>query len=307
MSTEPNTGLTYQEPGSLQTDALQNELVNYLGVWLNCAVQSVGDTVPPGSPVNGDRYIVGTSATGAWATHDDKLAVYRGGWTFYAPGEGVTVHNLGDGADWINEGSGGWAVKAGGGGIPEAPIDGQQYARKDAGWVVVTGGGGGDFEKIAQVIVTGSAVTDIDFAGLDLDADSLYQLEVYCVPGTTGGHVVGLYYNADTTAANYQTQLGYVVGGSSGGLLQSAASVFSTNTLAATTEPFSFTAKIMKAAGSKPNARASGVSIDTGGAPYISEHAHRWNSTANVTALKLRNSISSGFGIGSFARLYRKN
>jgi hypothetical protein len=28
-------------------------------------------------------------------------------------------------------------------GIPEAPIDGQQYARKDAGWVVVTGGGGG--------------------------------------------------------------------------------------------------------------------------------------------------------------------
>lgn len=29
------------------------------------------------------------------------------------------------------------------GGIPEAPIDGNQYARKDAGWVVISGGGGG--------------------------------------------------------------------------------------------------------------------------------------------------------------------
>jgi len=307
MSTEPITGLTYQAAGSRQTDALQNAELNYYGAWLNCVVISVGDTAPPGSPSNGDCYIVGAGATAAWSGHADELAVYRDGWQFFPPKYEVTIRNQDDASDWIFEGSGGWAVKAGGGGIPEAPIDGQQYARKDAGWVVVTGGGGGDFEKIAQVIVTGSAVTDIDFAGLDLDADSLYQLEVYCVPGTTGGHVVGLYYNADTTAANYQTQLGYVVGGSSGGLLQSAASVFSTNTLAATTEPFSFTAKIMKAAGSKPNARASGVSIDTGGAPYISEHAHRWNSTANVTALKLRNSISSGFGIGSFARLYRKN
>lgn len=34
-------------------------------------------------------------------------------------------------------------VLAGSGGIPEAPIDGNQYARKDAGWDVVASGGGG--------------------------------------------------------------------------------------------------------------------------------------------------------------------
>lgn len=28
-------------------------------------------------------------------------------------------------------------------GVPEAPLDGQQYARQSAGWSVVTGGGGG--------------------------------------------------------------------------------------------------------------------------------------------------------------------
>lgn len=111
MSTEPITGLTYQVAGSLQTDALQNAELNYYGAWLNCVVLSVGDTAPPGSPADGDRYIVGASATGAWATHDDKLAVYRDGWQFYEPIEGVTARNLDDGQDWINEGSGGWAVK----------------------------------------------------------------------------------------------------------------------------------------------------------------------------------------------------
>jgi hypothetical protein len=30
-----------------------------------------------------------------------------------------------------------------GGGIEEAPVDGQQYARQDAGWSVVVGGSGG--------------------------------------------------------------------------------------------------------------------------------------------------------------------
>lgn len=117
MSTEPNTGLTFQEANSLETDALQNELVNYLGVWLNCVVQTIGDPVPPGSPVNGERYIVGASATGAWATHDDELAIYRDGWQFYAPpADGVPiVKNLDDGDDWECV-AGVWAVKAGGGG-----------------------------------------------------------------------------------------------------------------------------------------------------------------------------------------------
>lgn len=117
MSTEPNTGLTRQEPGSLTTDALHNQVVELLGVWLNCAVESIGDAVPPGSPVNGDRYIVGASATGAWATHDDELAIYRDGWQFYAPpAAGVPIiKNLYDGTDWECV-AGVWAEKAGGGG-----------------------------------------------------------------------------------------------------------------------------------------------------------------------------------------------
>lgn len=131
MSTEPITGLTYQEPGSLQTDALQNAELNYYGAWLNCVVLSVGDTAAPGSPLDGDRYIVGTSATGVWATHDDKLAVYRDGWQFYDPIEGVAVRNLDDASDWIFEGSAGWSVKAGGGASAWGGITGTLSAQTD--------------------------------------------------------------------------------------------------------------------------------------------------------------------------------
>ena len=109
MSTEPNTGLTWQEAGSLTTDALHNQVVELLGVWLNCAVQSIGDTVPPGSPVNGQRFIVGASATGAWATHDGEMAIYRDGWQFYAPPEGASALNLDDGFRYVYL-SGAWAT-----------------------------------------------------------------------------------------------------------------------------------------------------------------------------------------------------
>lgn len=97
MAVEPITGLTYQEIGMLQTDVLQNEQLNYFAAWFGAVVQTLGDTAPPGSPVNGHCYIIGASATGAWAGKDEYLTVYRDGWQFYAPKEGATVSNLADG------------------------------------------------------------------------------------------------------------------------------------------------------------------------------------------------------------------
>jgi hypothetical protein len=50
---------------------------------------------PPGSPVVGDAYIVGTSATGAWATHEKDIAIWYGNiWNFIVPKVGMVVHNL---------------------------------------------------------------------------------------------------------------------------------------------------------------------------------------------------------------------
>lgn len=46
---------------------------------------------PPGGPAAGDAYIVAASATGAWATHEGKVAVYNGAsWFFITPRIGDT-------------------------------------------------------------------------------------------------------------------------------------------------------------------------------------------------------------------------
>ena len=46
-------------------------------------------TTPPASPSEGDRYLVPTSATGAWVGQDGDLAVVLGGtWIFITPREG---------------------------------------------------------------------------------------------------------------------------------------------------------------------------------------------------------------------------
>lgn len=68
-------------------------------------------TTPPGSPTNGDRYIVATGSTGAWSGQDGKLAVYiSGAWTFYSPSNGWLAkdENSGlfisyNGSSWVTD------------------------------------------------------------------------------------------------------------------------------------------------------------------------------------------------------------
>lgn len=112
MAVEPITRLPYQEANSLQTDVLQNEQLNYFAAWANAVVQTVGDNDPPGSPTDGQRYVIGTSPTGTWSGKAKYLAVYRGGWQFYAPYSGAVVYNLGDGKPYQYLASA-WAIYAG--------------------------------------------------------------------------------------------------------------------------------------------------------------------------------------------------
>lgn len=62
-------------------------------VGFHCRVADRDLTSPPGSPADGDAYIVGGSATGDWASHDDDIAVWdgdEGEWVFYTPAIGWT-------------------------------------------------------------------------------------------------------------------------------------------------------------------------------------------------------------------------
>lgn len=49
-------------------------------------------TAPPGSPSDGDTYIVAATATGAWAGQEDTIAYYESSaWSFHTPSEGWRV------------------------------------------------------------------------------------------------------------------------------------------------------------------------------------------------------------------------
>lgn len=67
-------------------------------------------TVPPASPANGHCWIVGPAATGAWATHDGKIAQwYASAWHFYTAQNGWAVVVL-DEAKLVTRLSNAWSA-----------------------------------------------------------------------------------------------------------------------------------------------------------------------------------------------------
>lgn len=67
-------------------------------------------TSPPGSPSIGDAYIVGPSATGDWASHDDKIAVYDGStWVFYTPATGFGLFIADENVWSVYKSGSGWS------------------------------------------------------------------------------------------------------------------------------------------------------------------------------------------------------
>lgn len=66
-----------------------NEAIQTLDNLVQIALEQIDVTVPPGSPVVGESYGLGVSATGDWAGQDGDIASFTdGGWRFAAPGEG---------------------------------------------------------------------------------------------------------------------------------------------------------------------------------------------------------------------------
>ena len=112
--TTPNTGIPEVPEGTLDPAAGLNLALRVIDALVGClqrGVVDVGVDAPPGSPDDGDLYIVGTGS-GAWAGHDDELARYvEDGdfWQFFAPGTQIAlVRNQDDGL--LYQYDGGWAV-----------------------------------------------------------------------------------------------------------------------------------------------------------------------------------------------------
>lgn len=89
MSNSPNLALPYLAAAQAQKHVTVNEALRALDALVQIAVESAELSTPPGSPADGQRWIVGDAPTDAWAGQTDKIAAWQdGAWTFYAPRDG---------------------------------------------------------------------------------------------------------------------------------------------------------------------------------------------------------------------------
>ena len=170
-----NYGWAYGENG--WNTGMDSNMVN-LGLMQHISVVSDTLTAPP-TLVNGQRFIVGAGATGAWLGQDHNLAGAVGGvWTFLPPQEGWRYKVTGT--------NGLWKVYVGGAWV-QAPEQGAVQWQQSGANVGTAGG-------VSTVNLTGSGVST-SLTGSDLTVTitggggggsitSYNTAQVFAVPGT---------------------------------------------------------------------------------------------------------------------------
>ncbi len=89
MDQTPNLGLPFIAPSQAQKHVTHNEALIALDALTQISVIDRDLSSNPTSPVDGDRYIVATGATGLWQDKDNNIAAYQdGAWGFYTPQSG---------------------------------------------------------------------------------------------------------------------------------------------------------------------------------------------------------------------------
>lgn len=83
MSTSPDFGVPLVAAQQVQPEITHNEAVVMLTIVQKGVINATTAT-PPGSPTEGDAYIVATSPTGAWSGKAKCIAIYyNGSWKFW--------------------------------------------------------------------------------------------------------------------------------------------------------------------------------------------------------------------------------
>lgn len=86
MAETPRLHLPYIAASQAQKEVTHSIGLDRLDLLCQCAVLDRNLTTPPGSPTLGDAYIIAAGATGAWAGHDNELALWVSSqWEFIAP------------------------------------------------------------------------------------------------------------------------------------------------------------------------------------------------------------------------------
>lgn len=117
MTASPRLGFTYLTEGQDVPETSVNEIAAYLESGSGHFIFKDRDlATPPGSPANGDCYLVAAAATGAWTGHTGDIAYYLNtAWIFIEVVEGYTAW-VNDEDVFIGYDGAAWNDLAGGGG-----------------------------------------------------------------------------------------------------------------------------------------------------------------------------------------------
>lgn len=117
----PNNAIPYVPENTIDPAAGLNEALNIIDIILQCSVVAVGTNAPPGSPVNGDRHIVGTG-TGAFAGHNGDAARWNSADAVWEFADAYIALDQTTGVLWVKR-AGTWA----------------RLIARDTGWTAGTG------------------------------------------------------------------------------------------------------------------------------------------------------------------------
>ncbi|MEJ8573112.1 DUF2793 domain-containing protein [Microbaculum marinum] len=143
-----------------QKHVTHNEALVALDSLVQISVLDKDLDTPPGSPAEGDCYIVATGGSGAWTGWDGRIARYEdGGWRSFLPGagggEGWLAYVGDEAAFYVLDGAGDWVPLA-------AALGLGSLAGQDADDVAISGG---SINGIADLAVADGGTGASDAAG----------------------------------------------------------------------------------------------------------------------------------------------
>lgn len=85
----PHLDMPFLQPAQAQKHVTHNEALHRLDMVVQLSVLAFEALTPPGAPQDGDRYALGSGASGAWAGQDGRIAQWSPpAWQFVTPQEG---------------------------------------------------------------------------------------------------------------------------------------------------------------------------------------------------------------------------
>lgn len=123
MTTTPRLGAPELVSAQATPEATVNEQIRYVEQGASYFIVKDKDlTSAPGSPSDGDAYIVATGATGTWSGKDGLIAFRMStGWLYITPIEGTLTYVQDENARYVYDGSA-WALDTAGGSVGGAVV-----------------------------------------------------------------------------------------------------------------------------------------------------------------------------------------